>query len=111
MFRVITETFKGQDNEVLKGFSAKGFCEVVSVPHKLTNKFQPLDGSVNKAAKSFISEICNTMAMANEVSNQLKHGVSPCDVKIAFRLRMIKPLQAKWIVELYIHMQKIQKTY
>ena len=100
MFLVIVETFKSQDNEVLKGFGAKGFCEVVSVSHKLTNKFQPLVSCVNKAAKSFISEICNTW-MANEVSNQLKHGVSPCDVKITFRLRMIKPLQAN---ELYIHM-------
>ena len=103
MFLVITETFKGQDNEVLKGFGAKDFREVVSVSHKLANKFQPLVSSVNKAAKSFILEICNTWT-ANEVSNQLKHGVSPCDVKIAFRLRMIKPLQANWIVELYIHM-------
>ena len=52
------------------------FCEVVIVPHNLTNKFQPLDISGNKAAKSFVSEKYNTW-IANEVSNQ-KFVDYPC---------------------------------
>ena len=44
------ETFKGQDNEVLKELCAKNFCEVVIVSHNLTNNFQPFDISINKAA-------------------------------------------------------------
>ena len=54
------ETFKGQDNNVLKELRKKNFCEVVVVPHNLTNKFQPLEISVNEAAKSFISKNYNT---------------------------------------------------
>ena len=50
-------TFKGQDNEELY---AKNLCEVVIVLHNLTNKFQPVDISVNKAVKSFISKEYNT---------------------------------------------------
>ena len=48
MSLVIMDTFKGQDNDVLKDLCAKRFCEVVIVPHSLTNKFHPLDISVNK---------------------------------------------------------------
>ena len=44
---VIMDTFKGQDNDVLKEFCSKNRCELVIVPHNLTNKFQPLDLSVN----------------------------------------------------------------
>ena len=78
------------------------------VPHNITNKFQPLDISVNKVAKSFISEKYNTW-MTNEVSNQLKRGISSCDVKMALQLGIIEPLYAKWIVELYTHMQNKQE--
>ena len=83
----------------------KNFCEVVIVPHNLTNKFQPLDISVTKAVKSFISEKYNTW-MAKEVSNQLQREISPCDVKIDLNLGIIKPLHAKWIVELFNIMKK-----
>ena len=68
MSLVIMDTFKGQDNNVLKELCKKNFCEVVIVPHILTNKFQPFDISVNKAAKYFISKKYNTW-MAKEVSN------------------------------------------
>ena len=43
------------------------------------------------------------------MSNQLKRGISPCDVKIPPQLGIIKPLHAKRIVELYTHMQKGQE--
>ena len=54
MSLVIMDTFKGQDNEVLKEFSAKSFCEVVTISHNLTNKFQVPVISVNKVAKLFV---------------------------------------------------------
>ena len=47
--------------------------------------------------------------MTNEVSNQLKRGISPCDVKAALQLRIIKPLHAKSIVELHTQMQNEQE--
>ena len=77
----IMDTFKGQDNKILKKLCAKKICKVVIVPSSLTNSFQSLDIYVNKAAKSFISEKKNTW-MVNEVSNQRKRGLSPSDVKL-----------------------------
>ena len=52
-------TFKGQDNDALKKLCAENNCDVVIIPHNLTNKFQPLDLSVNKATKSFIQNKYN----------------------------------------------------
>ena len=56
MSLVIMDTFKGQDNDELRKLCMSNNCEVAILPHNLTNKFQPLDLSVNKAAKAFISE-------------------------------------------------------
>ena len=47
--------------------------------------------------------------MENEVSNQRMCGISPCNVTIALRLGIIKPLHAQWIVKLYTNIQKEQE--
>ena len=39
----------------MERLSTKNNCEMVIIPHNLTNKFQPLDISVNQAAKKIIS--------------------------------------------------------
>ena len=56
---IIMDTFKGQDNEAVLELCRKNNCEVIIVPRNLTNKFQPLDITVNKPAKSFISKSYN----------------------------------------------------
>ena len=48
------DTFKRRDNNTLKKLCAENNRDIVIVPQNLTNKFQPMDLSVNKAAKSFI---------------------------------------------------------
>ena len=110
MSLVIMDTFKGQDNNLLKELCEKNFCEVLVVPHSLTNKFQPLDISFNKTATSFISKKCNTQ-MAKEMTNQLQGETSPCDVKIDLNLGIIKPLHTKWIVELFNIMKNEKENH
>ena len=56
---IIMDTFKRQENDTLKKFCADNKCDDVIVPLNLTNKFQPLDLSVNKAAKSFFKNKYN----------------------------------------------------
>ena len=53
---VIIDTFKRKDSDEMRRFCAKNSCEIVIIFHNLTNKFQPLDISVKKGAKSFISD-------------------------------------------------------
>ena len=101
---VIMDTFKGQDNGILRGFCSKNICEVVIVPHNLTNKFQPLDLTVNKAAKAFIQNQYNDW-FSDQVARQLKSGKDSTDIKVSSKLSDLKPLHASWIVDLYKHMQ------
>lgn len=50
------------------------------VPQNLTNKFQPLHLTVNKAAKAFIQNQYNDW-FSNQVADQLKTCKEPADIK------------------------------
>ena len=63
-------------------FCAESSFEIVIISHNLTNKFQSLDISANKAAKSFISDKYNAW-LANEVSKQLRAEKAAVDVKVS----------------------------
>ena len=101
---IIMDTFKGQDNEEMKRLYAKNNFELVIVPHNLTNKFQPLDISINQSAKKFISNKFNAW-YAERVSKQLSNGVAPGDVKVSLKLSDSKFLHARWIVVIYNHLK------
>ena len=77
---IIMDTFKGQDNEKMKRLSTKNNCELIIVPHNLTNQFQPLDISVNQAAKKIISNKFSTW-YADRVSKQFSNEIAPDHVK------------------------------
>ena len=68
-------TFKGQDNDEIKALCMENDCELVIVPPNLTNKFQPLDISVNQ---KFISHKFNTWCA--------ERVISPCNVKVFMRV-------------------------
>ena len=78
---IIMDTFKGQDNEKMKRLCANNNCELVIVPYNLTNKFQPLDVSINQLAKKWISNKFNAWH-GDRVSKQLSNGVATGDVKV-----------------------------
>ena len=94
---VTMDTFKGEDNEILKKLFVKIFCEVVIVLKNLTNRF--IDSSFSKAAKSFFFREIIT-------SKQLGCVVFLCDVNAALQLGIIKPLHEKLIHELYTRLQR-----
>ena len=80
------DTFKGQDNDILKKKCAENNCDVVIVPHNLTNKLQPLDLSINKAVKSFIQNKYNDWLLDDQVFTQLQNGKDLTDIKISTKL-------------------------
>ena len=104
MSLIIMDTFKGQDNDEVAKLCRKNNCALIIVPHNLTNKFQPLDITVNKPAKSFIKDKYN-MWYTEQVAKQLNEGKSPADVEVSLNLSEIKPLHAKWIYEMYEYLQ------
>ena len=65
---------------------AENKCDVVIVPHNLTNKFLPLDLSVNMAANSFIQNKYNDCLLTGKLFTQLQNGKDPTDVKRSSKL-------------------------
>ena len=98
------DTFGGQDNARIGDLCEENTTSTTIVPHNLTNKFQPLDLSVNKSAKSSITSKFNTW-YAEQVTEQLTRGIAAPDIKVSLKLNDMKPLHAKWICELYEEMQ------
>ena len=96
MSLIIMSTFKGQDNDEVAKLCHKNNCTLIIVPHNLTKRFQPLDITVNKPAKSFIKYKYNMWYTEQDVKN-LKEGKVPVDVEVSLNLSEIKPLHAKWI--------------
>ena len=103
MYLIIMDTFKRQDNDVILDLCENQMCQAVFVPHNLTNKFQPLDITVNKLAKSFISNKYKEW-FSKQVSQQLEKGMQPADVKVSLGLIEQKVMHAKLILELYNHL-------
>ena len=68
--------------------------------YNLTNKFRSLHVSVTKTSKSFISGKYNSW-LSNEVPKQLRAEKAHANVKVSLKLSIIKPLYAKWIIDLY----------
>ena len=97
---IIIYTFKGQDNDIVLNLCKKHFCQVVIAPHNLTNKFQPLDITVNKPAKSFISNKYNEW-FSEQVAKQLLKGIPPADIQVSLNLDELKVMHARWISALY----------
>ena len=102
---IIMDTFKGQDNEAMKSLCNKNNYELVIVPHNLTNKFQPLDLTINQKAKKYVSSTFNEW-YTERVSKQLMNGKAPGDVKVSLKLSDLKLLHAKWIVEMYGYLKQ-----
>ena len=84
---------------------SENYCEVAIISHNLTNKFEPLDISINKAAKAFIQNMYNEW-FSNKVATQLNRGVDPTEVKITSKQSDLKPLHASWIIDLCEHLKK-----
>ena len=106
---IVMDTFKGQDNVEVKALCFKIDCELVIVPHNLTNKLQPLDISINQKAKNFISHKFNTW-YPDRVSEQLKKGIAPGDVKVSMKMSDLKPVHARWLVDMYTYLKQQKKS-
>ena len=89
----------------MKSLCNKNNYELVIVPHNLTNKFQPLDLTINQKAKKYVSSKFNEW-YAERVSKQWMNGKAQGDVKVSLKLSDLKPLHAKWIGEMYGHLKQ-----
>ena len=110
MSLIIIDTFKGQENDIVLNLCKKHFCQVAIVPHNLTNKFQQLDITVNKPAKSFISNKYNEW-FAEQVAKQLQKGIPPADIQVSLNLGELKVMHARWISGFMITFATKKKSF
>ena len=101
---LIFDVFKGQTTPAVNDLLKDNNYIVQHVPNNHTNLFQPLDISVNKSVKSFISEKYQEW-YTSEVTSQLGNGIDPYNVKVDVRLTTLKQIHAQWIIDFYKHMQ------
>lgn len=101
---LIFDVFKGQTTSAVNELLRNNNIVVIHVPNNHTNLFQPLDISVNKSAKCYIAEKYQDW-YAEKVLDQLNNGVNAHDIKVDVRLSIIKPLHARWIIDMYKHLK------
>lgn len=70
----------------------------VQVPANRTDRLQPLDISVNKAAKDYLRKEFQSW-YADKICSQLKGGSQRNSVDL--RLSVVKPLSAKWMMNMF----------
>ena len=76
---------------------------IVIVPANCTDRLQPLDLSVNKAAKEFLRKQF-TKWYSDQICQQLHRGIKPAKV-VNLRLSIIKPLGSQWMIGLYDYLK------
>ena len=109
---VILDEFKGQTTEkVLKLLAANDLMYVI-VPPNCTDHLQPLDVSINQAAKQFLRTKFENWYVDQIVAQKdMGKEIEPVDM----RLSIVKPISAKWMVDLYdyflAHLQTIKNGF
>ena len=96
---VVWDVFKGQVTLMKRMLTSLHIIESVTVPVNMTCFFQPLDSTVNEAAKHFMKKQF-AFDISNEVKHQLDTGKRDEDIDVDMRIHItaIKPLHTQWLV-------------
>ena len=97
---LIFDNFKGQCTSEIIFLDASNI-NVILIPPNCTDRLQPLDLSVNKAAKEFLHRKFHEW-YAKQVCSQLQQNTKE---SIDLCLIIVKPLGPRWMVELYDYMK------
>ena len=85
---IMMDAFKGQDyEEITKFYRENNFALIIIIPHTFTNKFQPLDNTLNKPANRFIKGKYKS-SCAEQVTSQLNEG--KVTVTVSLNLLQVK---------------------
>ncbi len=97
---VLFDKFKGQCTSSILQLLEDNDISVVMVPANCTDRLQPLDVSVNKAAKNFLRGKFQDW-YATQLCDQLKAAGGGNAKFVDLKLSIMKPLGAKWMVSMY----------
>ena len=102
---VIFDNFSGQNTEQVLKHLQDNCVHFIQVPANCMDRLQPLDISVNKAAKDFLRRQFQSW-YADKICKQLQtepagHGKNPVDL----RLSVVKPLSAHWMIKMFDYLK------
>ena len=98
---LIYDNFKAQCTSSLLRLLDRHNINVIMIPPNCTDRLQPLDLSLNKAAKDFLRRKFREW-YAKQVCVQLDGAQN---IPVDLRLSILKPLGAEWIESLYKYIQ------
>ena len=101
---LISDVFKAHWTDEVKDIIMKNNGKMVAVPNCMTDKFQPLDLTVNRSSKAHLRNKTHTW-FGEQVQQQIQNGVTPENVKVDLKISILKPLHAKWVTSFYDYMQ------
>ena len=97
---LIIDVFSGQMTDPVIEKIRENSIKLVKVPANMTPLFQPLDLTVNGAAKAFMKRKF-TEWYSSCILAQLAEGKEIEDVEVPLKLSVLKPLHAKWVIDLF----------
>ena len=104
---LIIDVFSGQvTNPVLENLQ-ENHIKLVRVPPNMTHLLQPLDLTVNGSAKSYLKRRF-TEWFSGKISEELDAGKQLEQIEIKLHLSKLKPLHAKWLVDLYNYLTSVK---
>ena len=99
----IFDEFKGQVTQACCEMLWENKILFIRVPANCTDRLQPLDISLNKAAKDFLRRRFQEW-YSNQILKQLNDGVEVKDlVPVDIHLSTIKPIGAEWIKSMFYY--------
>ena len=102
---VVFDVFKGQCTEAVFNLLEENNILRVMVPPNCTDQLQPLDLSVNKAAKDYMRSRFQEW-YGSIIHKQLEEQKEEA---VDLRLSIMKPLSAQWIVQFYHYIASKQE--
>ena len=100
---LILDVFRDQTTEKIFKVLKDNHILVTKVPANMTHLFQPLDLTVTKAAKDYTKQKFSD-SFTRQIKTGLENGQELDDIKIDYRLSVMKPLHAKWLKSFYNYM-------
>ena len=94
------DVFRGQTTDKFLDVLKDNNILSTKIPPNMTHVFQPLYLTVNKFAKDFIKGKFSTW-FSRQISLGFENGMELDDIEVDYSLSVLKPLHAKWLVELY----------
>ena len=97
---LIIDVFSGQVTKPVIDKMTENNIKLVKVPANMTRLFQPLDLTVNGAAKAYMKKRF-TEWYSRCIIQELDSGKGVDNIDIQLKVSVLKPLHANWINDLY----------